>query len=87
MPPHLTHYNHTYHQVLFVLTGDISTRVAYLGHLVDDLYMYNYTGSGRSDFAAGMFSEYSPGDPVALKEATTSPPAALERPPPPHLNP
>ena len=40
------------------------------------------TGSGPSNSSgAVMFSEYSPGEPEALKEATTSPPAALERQP------
>ena len=51
--------------------------------------MYNYTGSGPSDFSgAGMFSEYSPGEPVALKEASTSLPVQRSSVhPPPHLNP
>lgn len=63
--------DHMRGKVLFVLTGDISTRVAYLDNLEDALGMYNYTGSGPSDFSgAGMFSEYSPGEPVALKEAS-----------------
>ena len=71
-------------QVLFVLTGDISTRVAYLDDLEDALYN---TSSGPSDFSgAVMFSEYSPGYPEALKEATISPPAALERQPPPQTH-
>ena len=71
-------------QVLFVLTGDISTRVAYLDNLEDALGMYNYTGSGPSDFSgAGMFSEYSPGEPVALKEASTSLPVQRSSVPPP----
>ena len=72
-------------QVLFVLTGDISTRVAYLDDLEDALYN---TSSGPSDFSgAVMFSEYSPGYPEALKEATISPPAALERQPQTHVAP
>jgi len=59
--------DHMRGKVLFVLTGDISTRVAYLDDLEDALYN---TSSGPSDFSgAVMFSEYSPGYPEALKEA------------------
>lgn len=74
-PPHTTHTP----QVLFVLTGNVPARVAYLDDLEDVPYD---TGSGPSNSSgAVMFSEYSPGEPEALKEATTSPPAALERQP------
>ena len=70
--PHTTTYTP---QVLFVLTGDISTRVAYLDDLEDVLYNTLEPSREPTNFSGAIiFSEYSPGDPEALKEATLPPP-------------
>ena len=75
---HLTfHTLHTLHtpQVLFVLTGDIPTRLAYLDHFsYSASEPTSYNTSEPTEFSGAFFSEFTPGYPEVLMEATTPPP-------------